>query len=265
MSDPESSSPSMGEVARDSEPEGLGPPPHPSRADARSTLPIKGREDNAPDLSHIETWLFDLDNTLYPLGSGLAAMVSDRITDFVADLTGLPRDEARGLQKQYLAEHGITLGGLMSRHGVDPDIYHAHLNQVPLDVLTPDPVLKAALARLPGRRLVFTNADDVHAERVLAKLELAGLFDDVFHIGLAGYAPKPSSEAYARLAAAHAVIPAEAAFFEDTVRNLAPAAALGMTTVLVGEGAEACEADFVHHRAPDLAEFLSRARLREIP
>jgi putative hydrolase of the HAD superfamily len=215
------------------------------------------------DLSHVETWLFDLDNTLYPLGSGLGALISDRITDFVADLTSLPRDEAHGLQKQYLAEHGITLGGLMSRHGVDPDVYHAHLNEVPLDVLTPDPALKAALARLPGRRLVFTNADHVHAERVLRKLELGELFDQVFHIGDAGYAPKPSPEAYARLAATHAVVPAEAAFFEDTVRNLAPAAALGMTTVLVGEGAEACEADFVHHRAPDLAAFLAGARVRE--
>jgi putative hydrolase of the HAD superfamily len=215
------------------------------------------------DLSHVETWLFDLDNTLYPLGSGLGALISERITDFVADLTGLPREDAHGLQKQYLAEHGITLGGLMSRHGVNPDVYHAHLNEVPLDVLTPDPALKAALARLPGRRLVFTNADHVHTERVLRKLELGELFDEVFHIGDAGYAPKPSLQAYERLTAARAVAPAQAAFFEDTLRNLAPAAALGMTTVLVGEGAATCEADFVHHRAPDLAAFLAGARIRE--
>jgi putative hydrolase of the HAD superfamily len=219
----------------------------------------------AADLAHVETWLFDLDNTLYPLRSGLAVLVSDRITDFVADLTGLPREEARDLQKRYLAEHGITLGGLMAHHGVDPQVYHDYLNEAPLDVLAPDPALKAALARLPGRRIVFTNADAVHADRVLAKLELADLFADVFHIGHAGYAPKPSLEAYVRLTAAHAVEPASAAFFEDTLRNLAPAAALGMTTVLVGEGAEACDADFVHHRAPDLASFLASARLKGTP
>jgi putative hydrolase of the HAD superfamily len=215
------------------------------------------------DLTHIETWLFDLDNTLYPLASGLAGLVSDRITDFVADLTGLPRGEAHALQKQYLLEHGITLGGLMSRHGVDPQVYHAHLNQVPLDVLTPDPALKAALARLPGRRIVFTNADEIHAQRVLDKLELSELFESVFHIGHAGYSPKPSPEAYALLALAHAVEPRETAFFEDTVRNLAPAAALGMTTILVGEDADLCAADFVDYRAPHLAEFLASARLKE--
>ena len=77
------------------------------------------------DLRHIDTWLFDLDNTLYPLESGLAGRMSPRITDFVERLTGLPRPEALALQKRYLAEHGLTLRGLMDHHGVDPDVYHA--------------------------------------------------------------------------------------------------------------------------------------------
>jgi len=267
MSDTESSSPSMGEVARASEPEGAGPPPHPSRANARSILPIKGREDadNIADLSHVETWLFDLDNTLYPVDSGLAALFSDQITAFVADLTGLPRDEACALQKRYLAEHGLTLAGLMAHHDVDPDAYHAWLDKVPIHLADPNPALRAAIARLPGRRIVFTNAHDAHAERVLERLELADLFHEVFHIGSAGYAPKPAAAAYERLTAAHAITPAQTAFFEDTAANLAPAAALGMTTVLVGEGAATYEADFVHYRAPDLAEFLARAKLRKTP
>jgi putative hydrolase of the HAD superfamily len=217
--------------------------------------------DPAPDFAHIDTWLFDLDNTLYPLGSGLAAIVSDRITSFVAELTGLPRKEALVLQKRYLAQYGLTLAGMLEHHGVDPATYHAMFHDLPLDSLAPDPVLRAGLERLPGRRLIFTNADDVHAARVLEHLELADLFEAVFHIGAADFAPKPSDAAFDRIMAAHAIAPARTAFFEDTAANLAPAAALGMTTVLVGPSAELAAPPFVNFRAVDLAAFLATVRL----
>lgn len=212
------------------------------------------------DLSHIDTWLFDLDNTLYPLDSGLAERISARITLYVEELTGLPHADAHALQKRYLAEHGLTLRGLMSHHGVDPDAYHAFLSTAPLDCLTPDPGLAAALARLPGRRLVFTNADAGHAERVLARLGLGGLFADVFHIASADFRPKPDPECFARLVAAHAIDPARTAFFDDAAHNLAPAAALGMTTVLVGPAACGERPTFVDHLAPSLSGFLSSCR-----
>ena len=215
------------------------------------------------DLRHVDTWLFDLDNTLYPLDSGLAARMSPRITDFVEKLTGLPRPEALALQKRYLAEHGLTLRGLIDNHGVDPDVYHATFHDVPLDCLVPDPALETALRRLPGRRLIFTNSDDVHTERVVEALGLAGLFEDVFHIGSAAFSPKPSAAAFDAIVRAHAIEPRTTAFFEDSERNLEPAAALGMTTVLVGAHAQASTAPFVHHRTPTLALFLATARLRE--
>ncbi len=216
-----------------------------------------------PDLRHVDTWLFDLDNTLYPLESGLAARMSPRITDFVEALTGLPRPQALALQKRYLADHGLTLKGLMDHHGVDPDVFHAVFHDVPLDGLVPDPALTSALSRLPGRRLIFTNADARHTERVLAALGLEGLFDDVFHIGSAAFAPKPAPEAFERILAAHAFDPAAAVFFEDSELNLAPAAGLGMTTVLVGAHAAASIAPFVHYRTPALAPFLAAARVKE--
>jgi putative hydrolase of the HAD superfamily len=228
-----------------------------------SAAPIARVE--SADLRHVDTWLFDLDNTLYPLESGLALRVSARITEFVATLTGLAHDEAHRLQKRYLAEHGLTLRGLMTHHGVDPAVYHAHLRDVPLDCLEPDPALAAALERLPGRRLIFTNADDVHAARVLEHLGLAGLFDEVFHIASAVFAPKPAPEAFERLIAAHAIDPAASAFFEDAAHNLEPAAALGMTTVLVGLGAERCRAPYVRFRAENLAAFLAAAQVKEGP
>jgi putative hydrolase of the HAD superfamily len=215
------------------------------------------------DLRHVTTWLFDLDNTLYPLESGLAARVSDKITDYVERLTGLPRDEARALQKRYLAEHGLTLKGLMAHHGADPDEFHAAINDVDLSCLAVDAALAPALERLPGRRIIFTNADEVHAERVLARLGLASLFDEVFHIALAGFEPKPARLAFERIIDAHAIAPSATAFFEDAERNLEPAAALGMTTILVGAGAEQSIAPFVRYRAPALAPFLRAARLME--
>ena len=217
----------------------------------------------SPDLAHIDTWLFDLDNTLYPEESGFMGQVEGRMTDFVAKVTGLPRDEAYVLQKKYLAEHGLTLRGLMLNHGVDPADFHALFHDLSLDLLAHDADLLAALERLPGRRLIFTNADDKHAERVLAHLGLEHLFDDVFHIHSFGFTPKPDPLGFQRMIDAHGLDPAATSFFEDSERNLKPAFDLGMTTVLVGPRALTSTAPFVQHRTAKLAPFLGAARLKE--
>lgn len=216
-----------------------------------------------PDLAHVDTWLFDLDNTLYPAGSGFMGEIEGRMTDYVMRVTGLPREEAWVLQKQYLREHGLTLRGLMLNHGVEPDEFCALFHDLSLEALSHDPAMLAALQRLPGRRVIFTNADDIHARRVLKHLGLDALFDEVFHIGSFGYLPKPALEPFERLGREHDVDPAVTAFFEDCEANLAPAGELGMTTVLVGDHARASTAPFVHHRTDNLAAFLGGARLRE--
>ena len=215
------------------------------------------------DLRHVDTWLFDLDNTLYPADSGFMAQIERRMTDFVERVTGLARDEAYRLQKKYLADYGLTLSGLIEHHGVDPTEYHALFDDLSLESLAQNPELVAAIERLPGRRLIFTNANDVHAERVLARLGLAHLFDDVFHIALSSYVPKPSRVAFERIDAAHGIDPAATAFFEDSERNLEPAAELGMTTVLVGPHAPASTAAFVRYKTDNLASFLNGALLRK--
>ena len=216
-----------------------------------------------PDLTHVTNWLFDLDDTLYPAESGLMAEIERRMTAFVMQVTGLPRDEAFRLQKAYLSEHGVTLIGLMKNHGVDPaDFADAYLD-IELDALSHDPELVAAIEALPGRRLVFTNADARHAERVLARLGLSDLFDEVFHIASFDYTPKPDPRVFRRICDEHGLAPAETCFFEDSERNLEPAAALGMTTVLVGPHALDSQAAFVHFRAPRLTPFLRGARTRD--
>jgi putative hydrolase of the HAD superfamily len=213
------------------------------------------------DLRHVDTWIFDLDNTLYPMGGAVQAQMDDRITAYVRRETGLDDADAFALQKRYLREHGTTLAGLMAHHGVDPYGFLDEVHDVSLDTVEPDARLAAALARLPGRRLVFTNASAGHAERVLARLGLAELFEHVFHLEAAALTPKPQARAYEALIAAHGVTPRTSAFFEDTERNLEPAAGYGMTTVLVGPHAAASTADFVHHRTEDLAGFLDAAHL----
>mgnify|MGYP002779569992 CR=1 FL=1 len=215
------------------------------------------------DLRHITTWLFDLDNTLYPPEAEVLALVEGRMTEFVARQTGLPRAEARALQHRYFLEHGTTLAGLMAGHGVDPEAFLTEVHDVSLDALRPDPALRAGLERLPGRRLVFTNGDAGHAERVLDKLEINDLFEDTFHIASGDYIPKPDPRCFERMVAAHAVEPLKACFFEDSARNLKPAAELGMSTVLVGRHATETDADFVHHRTPTLPPFLQSALVQE--
>ena len=216
------------------------------------------------DLAHIDTWLFDLDNTLYPPEAEFMSLIEGRMTRFVARETGLPPGEAFALQKKYLSEHGTTLAGLMANHGVDPEAFLDEVHDVSMVSLVPDAALRAAIAALPGRRLVFTNGDRRHAERVLAKLGIDDLFEATFHIALADYIPQPHPQTFARMIQAHDVTPASTAFFEDSARNLAPAHALGMTTVLVGPAALESTDPFVHHRTDNLAAFLAAARVQEI-
>ncbi len=213
------------------------------------------------DLRHIRVWLFDLDNTLYPVGNAFMAAIEQRMTGFVARELNLDPEAAFALQKRYYAEHGTTLAGLMDNHGIDPERYLDEVHDVSLDALTPDPALREALGRLPGRRLVFTNGDARHAGRVLDRLALTDQFEAVFHIAAAAYVPKPHPDTFARMIAAHAIAPTETCFFEDSEKNLAPAAALGMTTVLVGPHANASTAPFVQHRTASLADFLAKARI----
>ena len=219
--------------------------------------------DPAPNLAHVDTWIFDLDNTLYPPECDLFALIDDRMQAFVQRNTGLGLVEARALQKRYYHEHGTTLAGLMANHGVDPRGFLDEVHEISLDRLERDDALAEGLARLPGRRLVFTNGSERHARRVLDALGIEPLFDEVFDIEACDLIPKPQPGAFERLIARHGVTPRSAAFFEDLERNLEPAAALGMTTVLVGPGAADSRAAFVHHRTERLAPFLGAIRLRE--
>ncbi len=184
-------------------------------------------------LSRAGVWLFDLDNTLYPASCNLFAQIDVRMRQFIAETLKMSEPEAYALQKKYYCEFGTTLRGLMLVHGLEPERFLSYVHDISLTALSPDPALADAVARLPGRRLIFTNGSERHARNVLDRLGLTALFDDIFDIVAADYIPKPQPETYQRLVARHGVDPRETVLFEDLARNLAPAAALGMTTVWV--------------------------------
>ena len=209
-------------------------------------------------LDHVRTWVFDMDDTLYPHEQGLMQLVQARINAYVVEAVGMAPEEAGILQRQFLDEHGTTLAGLMANYTIDPDHFLDVVHQVPLDGVEPNPRLAEALRRLPGRRYVFTNGARAYAGRVLDRIGIADCFDGLFAIEDGDLTPKPAPSAFRRMIEAFGGFePRGACFFEDTPRNLEPAKALGMTTVLVGDGRGKPLGDHIDHIAPDLLDFLS--------
>lgn len=189
-----------------------------------------------PPWTHVETWVFDLDNTLYPPSARLFEQIDARMTGFIMRELGFGREAADRLRRDYWRRHGTTLRGLMVHHGTDPERFLAEVHAIDVSALGPDPALAAALARLPGRKIVHTNGSRAHAERVLAARGLGGLFEAIFAIEDKDYTPKPQPPAYRRLAAASGLEPSRAAMIEDDARNLVVPKALGMTTIWLCHG-----------------------------
>jgi putative hydrolase of the HAD superfamily len=211
-------------------------------------------------LAPVNCWLFDMDNTLYQASVNLFAQIDRRMEAYVGELLGLGREEARQVQKRYFHEHGTTLRGLMLSHGVEPNHFLSYVHDIDMSVLAPNPQLQAALARLPGRRLVFTNGDVDYAERVLGAIGILDSFEAIEDIHAMAYHPKPDPRAYAGLCARHGVEATRAFFVDDMAHNLAPAHAMGMVTGWVNNGSERGDhghsPDFIDYEISDLTDWL---------
>jgi putative hydrolase of the HAD superfamily len=235
---------------------------------ARMNAPSPAR--TAPrDFAHIETWVFDLDNTLYPHHLNLWQQVDDRIRAYIADFLKIGKDEAFRVQKDYYKRYGTSMRGMMTEHGMNPDDYLAFVHHIDHSPLTPNPALGLAIETLPGRKLILTNGTRKHADAVMRRLEIHEKFEAVFDIIAADLEPKPLPQTYDKFLKLHGVDPQHAAMFEDLARNLAVPHALGMTTVLVvPEGSrevlreawemEGRDAAHVDHVTDDLTGFLRR-------
>jgi putative hydrolase of the HAD superfamily len=218
-----------------------------------------------PALAHIRAWIFDLDNTLYPASADLFGLMDKRMTAYVARTLGLTdMAEAYRTQKSYFQQHGTTMAGLMADHAIDPHHYLADVHDIDLSVLAEDTRLAQLIARLPGRKLIYTNGDEPYARKVLARLGLSETFEAIHDIHAMAYKPKPHAESYSSMIAGLGVDPASSVFVEDMARNLAPAKALGMTTVWLDNGSEQggseqsrdADRSFVDYRITDLADWL---------
>lgn len=221
------------------------------------------------DFDDIETWIFDLDNTLYPASCRLFDQIDKRMGAFIADLLKVDQVEARRIQKDYFFRHGTTLRGLMNEHGIDPDTFLDYVHDIDHSPVPANEALAAALAGLPGRKLIFTNGTVDHADKVMRRLGVHGQFHGVFDIVHSDYIPKPALRPYEKFITNHAIDPARSAMFEDIARNLEVPAALGMVTVLVRDAdnedgtlinqlnGDAQGAPYVHHVTDDLAAFLA--------
>ncbi|MCC1494566.1 pyrimidine 5'-nucleotidase [Cognatishimia sp. F0-27] len=212
--------------------------------------------DLAAQFDHVRHWVFDLDNTLYPPHIRLFDQIEARMTGFVARELGVDTQEADRLRGHYWQEYGTTLAGLMREHGIDPDAYLDEVHDIRFDALEPDPVLAARISDLPGRKIIYTNGSAPYAMQVLAARGLSDVFDAIYGVEHAGFAPKPERTAFDRVFARDGLVGETAAMFEDEPRNLAVPHALGMRTVHVAP--EPVEAAHIHHHTEDLSAFLTR-------
>ncbi len=222
------------------------------------------------DFAHVDTWVFDLDNTLYPHEARVWPQVDARITLFVTELFGLDGLSARALQKYYYHRYGTTLKGLMRENNIQPDDFLDFVHHIDLASLEPDPALGQAIADLPGRKLILTNGTIKHAENIAGKLGILDKFDGLFGIIEAGFTPKPERATFDQFFARHNVDPTRAAMFEDIEKNLIVPHDVGMKTVLIlpktpdpfREAWEqaAIDAGHVHHITSDLTGFLRAVR-----
>ena len=214
-----------------------------------------------PEFSHIDHWIFDLDNVLYPAECDLFALIDVKMGEYIARTLDCELVEARKIQKGFFHDHGTTLAGLMHHHGTDPADFLDFVHDIDMDRLSPAPLVRDAIAALPGEKLVFTNADRPYAERVLERRGLGGLFHQMHDILDTGLVPKPQDAAYHSMISATGIDPARALFVEDMARNLRPAKMLGMTTIWINTGAEWAGREhdpaYIDHEITDLESWVT--------
>ena len=222
---------------------------------------ISDQGDTRPSVDHVDVWVFDLDNTLYPAQCRLFDQVAQRIGLYIADLLNLPLAEAKVVQRDFFKRHGTTLRGLMTEHGIDPQAFLRYVHDIDVTPVPPNPRLRSLLQQMPGPKVVFTNGSVDHADRIMTRLGIADQFSGIFDIVASDFIPKPEPGPYAKMVDQFGITPDRALMFEDIPRNLEPAAAMGMTTVLV-EAPEAwnradADADYIDHVTHDLTDWLA--------
>ena len=212
---------------------------------------------------NVDTWVFDLDNTLYSADSGIFQQVSELMGKFVSKHLNIDIKEAKKIQRKYYKKHGTTLRGMMDNHGVDPDTFLNEVHQLDYSIVEPNQKLNEELDKLRGKKIIYTNANLPHVNQVLSRLELTNMFDDIFDIKMADYIPKPELNPYKQFIDKFNINTSSAIMFDDIAKNLVPAKDLGFTSVWINAGYENFSDDIASSRGSldyetkDLSSFLN--------
>lgn len=207
------------------------------------------------DLSHIRTWVFDLDRTLYHPNVRLFDQIEDRMESFVMETLDLDQAEARKIRRQYWESHGTTLAGLMEHHGMAPHAFLDHVHDIDFSPLSPDPDLAELIGALPGRKIIYTNGTVPYAQNVIKARGLRDTFDAIYGVENANFRPKPERAAFEKVFGIDGFDRQSAVMFEDDARNLEVPKAMGLATVHISETHS--DAVYIDHRAPQLTDFMS--------
>jgi len=206
--------------------------------------------------SHVQTWVFDLDNTLYPPSVDLFSQIETLMVDYMVRVLDISSDRANALRATYWKTYGTTLAGLMAEHAVEPDPFLLAVHDIDFSILPKAPDLAAAIDALPGRKIIYTNGTAPYAHNVITACGLSWLFDAVYGVEHANYRPKPETQAFETVFAHDNLHPQTAAMFEDDIRNLKAPHAMGMKTVHVAPQVD--PHPHIQHHTDDLAGFLSQ-------
>jgi len=209
-------------------------------------------------------WIFDLDNTLHNATPHIFPHINRSMTAYLQQHLALDEQAANDLRVSYWQRYGATLHGMMRHHGTDPDHFLWHTHQFPElpQMVVHEPQLRQVLQRLPGKKLVFSNAPQHYARAVLQLLRIDDLFDDLFAIEQTRYQPKPSIAGFRRLLNKHRLNPARCVMVEDAAENLQAAKRLGMRTVWVNNTRRApAYVDVKIRTVMELPRAMSRLRI----
>ena len=210
----------------------------------------------------INTWIFDLDNTLYSADSGIFQQVHKLMGEFISKNLKMDMIEAKKLQSKYYKQHGTTLRGLMDNHGVEPDYFLDEVHKLDYSIVGPNEILNKELEKIQGRKIIYTNANKKHVVDVLERINLTNFFDEIFDIKMANYIPKPEIRPYEQIIDIFNIKPSSSAMFDDIAKNLVPAKKVGFTPVWVDAGYEnfsddiQASKDYLDYSTRNLSSFL---------
>ena len=211
---------------------------------------------------NINTWIFDLDNTLYAADSGIFQQVHRLMGEFISKNLNIDLTEAKKLQSKYYKQHGTTLRGMIDNHGTNPDHFLEEVHKLDYSIVGPNDLLNRELKKLKGRKIIYTNANKQHVINVLERIDLTNFFDEIFDIKMANYIPKPEIKPYEQIIDLFNINPKSSAMFDDIARNLVPAKKVGFTPVWIDAGYENFSDDikssknYLDYETRDLSLFL---------